>query len=153
MKTLTDCQSFSLSDGYVWGPLLDLVPQNSILFRPLDYLNCSESVWIRIRECLILQDIFRSHTGRSPLPGASIPIVPLSQPCPVSFIFRSVISAGVLLFPAKMILFFSDVRIIALKKNGGQRGRPISPIFLFFYYSDPFSNLTTEKNLVSANCM
>ena len=39
--------------------------------------------------------------NRSPLPGASIPIVPLSQPCPVSFyFFRTEICEGSLIFSA-----------------------------------------------------
>ena len=39
---------------------------------------------------------WRMGNGRRPLPGASIPIVPLGQPCPVSFYFRTKICGGAL---------------------------------------------------------
>ena len=51
--------------------------------------------------------------NRSPLPGASIPIVPLSQPCPVSFYyFRTEICGGFFNFPRKHV----DVRITPKNK-------------------------------------
>ena len=38
-------------------------------------------------QVIFIKTINRMGINRNPLPGATIPIVPLSQPCPVSFLF------------------------------------------------------------------
>ena len=59
--------------------------------------------------------------GRRPLSGASIPIVPLGKPCPVSFYFESFDICSSSLISGENDLVFADVRITAQMKNVGQR--------------------------------
>ena len=67
-----------------------LVNQGLLLSQRLDR-NTFREEW-----CICSEDSScQSRAGRSSLPGASIRIVPLSQPCPLSFHFRTLISAGV----------------------------------------------------------
>ena len=70
-------------------------PKSQVAFRFISPTSRSFTGWFAYKSSRLRISSPTSHlayrpvlpTNRSSLPGASIPIVPLSQPCPVSFYF------------------------------------------------------------------